>query len=233
MRQLALDLKLADYARFDCYFPGPNQVVVDALKHVAMCEGTEVNWVWGAPGSGRSHLLQATLAAAAVDRCGWIPLQDVNAGASKANLVPGVLEGMGSMQLLCIDDIDVVAGDADWERALFNLFEALRGRRAQLVVSASQSPTNVPFNLRDLASRLASGPTWKLQPLTDEDRKNALKLRAKWHGLKLPEETAEFLLRRVARDNAKLFMLLEKLDGAALAAQRRLTIPFVKEVLEL
>jgi len=88
------------------------------------------------------------------------------------------------------------------------------------------------IRLRDLASRLASGPTWKLQSMRDEDQLAALQLRSRWRGLELPDEVGQFLLRRTDRSSAALFALLDKLDQAALTAQRRLTVPFVKSVLE-
>jgi len=229
MRQLALDLQLADYARFDSFYAGPNQIVVEALRQAAGNRVAQVAWIWGAPGSGRSHLLQAAVAAAAEKNhaCAWLPLSDTSA------IAPGMLEGMGQLDLVCIDDIDVIAGQSRWELPLFGLFEALRENNARLIVTASASPANVVFELRDLASRLASGPTWKLKALDDADQLEALKLRAHWRGLELPDETGRYLLRRVERGNLALFALLDELDSAALTAQRRLTVPFVREVLGL
>ncbi len=229
MRQLALDLRLADYARFDSYYPGPNQILLEALKQAATMPGAQVIWLWGAPGSGRSHLLQACVAAASADNyaCAWLPLAETD------TLTPEMLEGMGTLDLICIDDIDTIAGRPDWEQALFGLFEALREHDSRLIVSAATAPSSAGFQLRDLGSRLASGPTWKLKALSDADQLAALKLRARWRGLELPDETGRYLLRRVERSSAALFAMLDELDSAALAAQRRLTIPFVKQVLGL
>jgi DnaA family protein len=229
MRQLALDLQLADYARFDSYYPGPNDVVVRALREVAISPASQIIWLWGAQGSGRSHLLQAAVAAAAdTDQsCAWLPLSD------SVEITPAMLDGMGSLGLVCIDDVDAVAGNPAWEQALFRLYEDLREHKGRLLVSASMAPASVDYALRDLASRLASGPTWKLKPLSDVDRLAAVQLRARWRGLDLPEDTGHYLLRRVERGNLALFGMLDELDAAALAAQRKLTIPFVKQVLKL
>ena len=229
MRQLALDLQLADYARFESYFPGPNLVVAEALRQAATVPGAQVIWLWGPAGSGRSHLLQACIAAAAAINsiCAWLPLGDAS------SLAPQMLDGMGALNLVCIDDVDKIAGQADWEQALFILFEDLREHGARLIVAASAAPGNVEFRLRDLASRLASGPTWKLKRLSDDDQLAALQMRARWRGLELPDDTGSYLLRRVERSNAALFAMLDQLDAAALTAQRRLTIPFVREVLAL
>jgi DnaA family protein len=229
MRQLALDLKLADYARFESYFPGPNQIATQALEQLAANSRAGVMWLWGVPGTGRSHLLQAVIAAAAAsDRaCAWLPLAD------NRELAPGLLDGLGNLELVCIDDVDAVAGHADWEQRLFRLFEDLRERNAGLVVAASAAPAAAGFKLKDLESRLASGPVWKLTALSDAEQMEALQLRAHWRGFELPDDTVRYLMRRVQRSNEALFALLDELDSEALRAQRRLTIPFVKEVLGL
>jgi DnaA family protein len=227
MQQLALDLQLADYALFDTFYAGSNAAVVNAIKRAATEAGQQVHWIWGAPGSGRSHLLQAAVAeaGAAGCACAWLPL-------GNDDLAPGMLEGMGGLDLLCVDDVDAVAGDAAWERALFAVFEELRANNGRLLVTAATAMHESGIRLRDLASRLASGPTWKLQTMSDEDQLAALQLRSRWRGLELPDEVGQFLLRRTSRSSAALFSLLDRLDQAALTAQRRLTIPFVKSVLD-
>jgi DnaA family protein len=228
MQQLALDLKLADFALLDTFHAGPNVAVLSAVRHAATESGQQVAWIWGADGSGRSHLLQAAVAAAAAagHACAWLPL------ATEYLLSPGMLEGMGGLDLLCVDDVDVIAGEAEWERALFRVFEELRNNNGRLLVTASTPANEVPFKLPDLASRLASGPTWKLHSMNDEDLLAALQLRSHWRGLELPDETGDYLLRRVERSSTALFTLLDKLHQAALVAQRRLTVPFVRSVLE-
>jgi len=226
MRQLALDLKLADYALFETFYAGPNAPVVEAVRQAATVNSPQVHWLWGRAGAGRSHLLQAAVAAAskAGQRSAWLPMTDTA-------MRPAMLDGMGSLDLLCVDDVDRVAGDADWEHALFAVFEELRNHQGRLLVSGSVPAAEAGFGLRDLASRLASGPTWKLQVLEDQGRLAALQLRSRWRGLVLPDETGQFLLRRVDRSNQALFALLDRLDEAALRQQRRLTVPFVKTVL--
>jgi len=226
MQQLALDLQLADYALFDTFYVGPNAAVLSAVKQAATESGPQVHWIWGAPGSGRSHLLQAAVAAAgdAGHACAWLPL-------ANNSLEPAMLEGMGGLDLLCVDDVDSVAGDNAWERALFAVFEELRANNGRLLVTAAMAMPESGIRLRDLASRLASGPTWKLQSMGDEEQLAALQLRSNWRGLDLPDEAGQFLLRRTDRSSTALFLLLDKLDQAALTAQRRLTVPFIKSVL--
>jgi DnaA family protein len=228
MQQLALDLKLADFAVFETFYPGSNAAALAAVRQAVTASGSQVVWFWGRQGCGRSHLLQAAVAAAAAEgrACAWLPLGD------DAGVVPGMLEGMGQLDLLCVDDIDAIAGQADWERALFGVFEDLRNNNGRLLVTASAPPAEVAFDLPDLASRLASGPVWKLHTLDDEALLAALQQRSEWRGLDLPEETARFLLRRIERSSAAVFGLLDRLDQEALSQQRRLTVPFVKSVIE-
>ena len=229
MRQLALDLKLADYARFDTFYAGPNGMVLTALKTAADSAGPGVDWLWGMTGSGRSHLLQACVEAAseAGRAASWLPLGE------DGELVPEMLEGLGYLDLICLDDVDAVAGDPAWERALFNISETAKTGHGRVICSASAPPAAAGFELRDLESRLAAGPVWKLLPLEDAELVAALQLRARWRGLELPDDTCRFLMRRVPRSSQVLFALLDQLDGAALESQRRLTIPFVKEVIDL
>jgi DnaA family protein len=227
MRQLALDIRLDDYAVFTSFHAGPNSLAVANLQAAAGGAGAPVVWVWGAPGSGRSHLLQATVARAH-DRgaaTAYLPLATLRRRAAS------IIEGMGGLDLLAVDDAPAVAGDDEWERALFRLYEELCSRGARLIAAGHAPPTHAGFVLRDLASRFAAGAIYRLEELADDQHLAALQLRARWRGFELPEDTARYLLSRVQRDAASLFRLLDRLDLEALAAQKRLTIPFVKTVL--
>ena len=144
---------------------------------------------------------------------------------------PEMLDGLAQRRLICIDDIEAVAGDEHWETALFALYNEATANHCALVVAASQAPRSSEFRLADLKSRLGQLPTYQLEVLGDSDTQRALQLRARHRGLDLPDDTAQFLLNRSRRDMASLYELLDKLDSEALRAQRRLTIPFVKDVL--
>ena len=144
---------------------------------------------------------------------------------------PGILEGLDERDVVCIDDLDRVAGNNDWEVALFNLFNDLLDNDGQLVVSATAAPRESGFGLPDLASRMSRLPVFQLRSLDEGELAAALQLRARHRGLELPDETATYLLKRSRRDMASLYNLLDKLDLEALRAQRRLTVPFVRSVL--
>jgi len=230
MRQLPLDVRLADYARFDTFYEGRNAEAVHELQAVLDRPPQRVVWLWGSQESGKSHLLQALLAEADQRglRSAWLPLAEFK----ESGMDPEMLEGMGAFELVCIDDVDRIAGDDAWERAVFRLFEELSNQNARLVVSASVAPKSAAFNLPDLQSRMNWGGVLRLQSLSDEDSIGALKKRASHRGLELPDDTAAYLLSRVNRSPRTLFSLLDRLDQEALVAQRRLTIPFVRQVIE-
>ncbi len=226
MNQLVLPLRLADHAVFDSFFAVGNEVLIATLIETAAGQDGHGCWLWGGSATGKTHLLQATC-----DRAGdtsvYIPLSVFRDAG------PEILEGMAARQIVCIDDVDAVAGDADWEAALFNLCNQVSDSGGQLVLSARSTPRESRFELADLRSRLSRLPIFHLRPLDDEQRVAALQLRAEHRGFELPGETARYLLKRSKRDMASLFDVLDKLDLESLRAQRRLTIPFVRDALQL
>ena len=225
--QLPLGLELRDSARFDGFFAGPNREAVDSLLLAAAGQGESLVYIAGPAGMGKTHLLQAACHHAAGNRRAstYLPMQQL------FELAPAVLEGMEQMDLVCLDDVQLMAGDEAWEHGLFNLFNRLREAGGSLLVAGEQRPGLTGFCLPDLVSRLGWGVTYVLRPLDDADMLAALSCRAAGRGLELPEEAASFLLKRIPRDPASVFNLLDRLDEASMIEQRRLTIPFVKSVL--
>ena len=221
MEQLPLPVRLRDSAVFDTFEPGPNGAVVAWLAD-SQRPGPAA-WRWGAAGCGKSHLLQATCAAR--PGAAYLPAAELLPAG------PDALAGWGERGLVCIDDVDRLLGGRDWELALFALFNALWERGGCLVVSAAVAPAALVFHLPDLASRLAWGGVFHLLPLDDEARVAALRRRAAHRGLELPEDVARYLMRRLPRDMRALCDWLDRLDTASLAAGRRLTTPFVREVI--
>ena len=224
MRQLPLGVRLSDRARLASFAPGPNAEALAALGALLAPGGAGALWLWGPRGSGRSHLLQA--ACAEVGGAGYFPLEEL------ADLGPDALSGAGGLGLIAIDDVQRVAGDGAWERALLFLFREVEAGGGRLLIAASSAPRHAGFALPDLASRLAATTVHALQPLDEAGQRDALRLRAAVRGLELPEETARYLQRRHPRDMPTLLALLEKLDVEALSAQRRLTIPFIRQALD-
>jgi DnaA family protein len=226
--QLPLGLALQDSARFDSYFPGLNREALQHLQLAASGKGENLVYLAGARGVGKTHLLQAAChSASQCERTSaYLPLQEF------PDLAPTVLEGLEQLDLVCLDDVSAIAGQADWERSVFNLFNRVRAAGGTLLVAGERRPDQSDLALPDLASRLGWGLTYTLKPLSDDDVIASLAKRAQGRGLELPEDTAQFMLRRLPRDLPTLFALFDTLDTASLIEQRRLTIPFVKAVLD-
>lgn len=228
--QLPLGVRLRDDATFANYYPGANAAALGYVER--LCEA-DAGWtesliyLWGGEGVGRSHLLQA--ACLRFEQRGesavYLPLAEVAEHGTE------LLDNLEQCELVCLDDLDAVAGRADWEEALFHLFNRLRDSGRRLLLSAACPPRELPIGLADLQSRLTLALVFQMHSLSDEDKLRALQLRASRRGLHLTDEVGRFILTRGERSMSALFDLLERLDQASLQAQRKLTIPFLKEVL--
>lgn len=227
-KQLPLSLPLDRNASLTQFIAGPNGEALHSLKALINGEQTQPILFWGSDGCGKSHLLQA--ACLELDSAGlsavYLPLQEV------ISLPPQLLEGLEGLDLVAIDDLQLAAGNAAWEEALFDLYNRLKDSRTRLLLSCDQSPSELPLQLPDLRTRLAWGLIYPLKSLSDEEKLDALRQRAEARGLTLAEDVGRYLIRRAPRDLNSLFSLLERLDQASLAAQRRLTVPFVRTVMQ-
>jgi len=226
MQQLPLGVRLPDRAVFASFLPARNGQVVEHLRRVADGQLAGTSWVCGPQGSGKTHLLQAVSAqASATMQTGYIPLRDLG------RLGVGVLEGLRGLQCLCVDDLQEVVGQREWERALFSVLQGIEEGGGRLVAAAEVPPALMTWALPDLGSRFSASAVFQLRVLDEAEQQAALQLRARLRGVELPEETSRWLQRHYPRDMHKLYELLDTLDQAALVAQRRLTVRFIREVL--
>ena len=228
MSQLALPLKLQDHAVFDSFHVAGNDELVSFLLEITASRRGPGCFIWGPAASGKTHLLQAVC-----ERMGnqsvYLPLGEPGEyGDTGAE----VLSGLAGRQFVCLDDLYGVIGQPEWELALFDLWNQIVDNAGVLIVASNAPPKNSGIFLADLESRLSRLPVFHSRELDEVDRIKALQLRARFRGLDLPDDTAAFLLSRSRRDMSSLYRLLDKLDTEALIAKRRLTIPFVREVLK-
>ena len=184
-------------------------------------------FLWGFADTGKSHLLQAACQCAADSgvSIAYLPLKEIG------DLQSEMFTGLEQLSLVCIDDVQVLAGNRQCEEALFHLYNRMRDAGSKMIVTGNAAPSALPVELADLRSRLSWGPVFHLLELNDENKIQALQLRAKTRGFELTEDVGLFLIRRSARDMVSLFTLLDKLDEASLAQHRRLTIPFVRDLI--
>ena len=218
--QLALAVQLQQSPSFDNFFPGPNEASVQVLR----AQGTPAIWLYGATASGKTHLLRAAVNAAG-DGARYLCVRD-NPDVSAAMIVADETPG-----LLALDDIDTRLADADWALALLRMIDQRRARGLRLLFSAGRAIARLELALPDLRTRFEAMMLLGLKPLRETDRRALLRLHASARGLELPEDAMGGLLVHLQRDAGTLIAALEMLDQAALTAKRRLTLPFVQQVL--
>lgn len=222
---MALPIAVGDKASFDNYWVGHNTELVAAIQSSIRKGEPRLLYFYGSNGAGKSHLLFAAMRFAKEEilNSSYISLLDRYAS-------PSMLDVVDVHHLVCIDDVQAWAGDSDKERALFTLFEQVKQKGGQLLVSASQPANNSGFGLKDLVSRLSSGLIYAVHGLNEDQQFEAIKLRAHQRGLKISDETVKYLLRRSSRDNTALFTILDEIDRASLIEKRRITIPFLQRM---
>lgn len=225
--QLPLPVRLPDDASFANFHAHARAALaLGALREALARPGSRV-FLHGAPGSGRTHLLQACCHAleARGEAFVYLPL------AALAAYPPAeVLAGLETSALVCLDDLDAVAGAPGWEEQLFHLCNRLAGTR--LLVAARQPPAALGIALADLRSRLQAMLVLAVGEPADEDKRAALMLRASNRGLVLEPEVARYILSRAPRGMGELIGVLERLDQRSLAAGRRLSVPFVRDAMQ-
>ena len=220
--QLPLNIRPRDDATFDNYIV---QARVQAV-HLAVGGSLERLLFMHGPGDGgKSHLLQA--ACHACDGVAlYLPLTAV------ADMAPAaLLDGVEHSALICLDDLQSVAGDHDWERALFNLYNAVQMADSRLLIAANAPPASLSIAMPDLRSRLASMLVYSVPAPGDEERQEILIGRARRRGLAMPKEVARYIGHRAGRSMGELMVVLEELDRASLTYQRALSVPFVRQVM--
>jgi DnaA family protein len=218
--QIPLALGIRERPGFDLFVTGENREVVESIRNISR----GAMYLWAQPGNGVSHLLLAACMQANEQgkQVAYIPL------AEHSQINPQVLENLDTMNMVCIDDIDAVAGMPAWEQPLLHLYNRLRDKGCMMLLGAHCGPQTVAFQLPDLKSRMSWDLVYHLKPLNDHEKIEVLQRRAKARAFDLPTEVAEYLVNRVRRDLPSLIALLDELEKATLAEQRKLTIPFVK-----
>lgn len=225
--QLLLPFSKYDPLEFDLYLSAGNQLIVEHIIRQASGEETKNIFLWGETGVGKSHLLQAACHLASQKQLTsvYIPFNKLE------EFVPDMLHDLHVLDLVCIDDVDRIAGRKEWEFAVFNLFNQCKETNVPLLMSALINPVACAIELDDLRSRFTWDYVYHLQSLGDEEKIKALQLRADYRGFEIPNDVAEYLLKHIPRDTPSIFNWLDKLDNSSLIAQKKLSIPFVRDLL--
>jgi len=228
MEQQVLAFKSLRGYSFSDYLCASNLQTVELLKHFVSTSHHRSAFLWGNSGLGKTHLLHAACQLAADLDIGaqYIPLTQWKSQS------PTILRGLEQSDLLCIDDIDQVAGAQDWETAMFHLFNDTLEHSHRLLFSANNTPDAIQISLADLQSRLSSGLTLHLNDHDEESKQQVLKFRAGQMGMRIPDNVSRYLMNRYHRDLPTLWALLDKLDQETMSRQRSITLPFVKQLIE-
>ncbi|WP_140910075.1 DnaA regulatory inactivator Hda [Cognatiluteimonas lumbrici] len=224
-RQLPLALRYPPDQRLETYVDAPAGVL-GQLRALAAGSG-EGLYLAGPAGAGKTHLALATCAASEAGgrRAAYLPLKSARGRLRDA------LEALDEATLVALDGLEAIAGARDDEVALFDFHNRARAAGTGLLYVAQAAPDALPLSLPDLRSRLAQCARVLLSPPDEARRRAVLGERARRRGLVLEPAALDWLLRRAGRDLAGLTALLDRLDQASLAAQRRLTVPFLRQVL--
>ncbi len=209
------------------FLPGENQTLLKLLRSISNNELHHCIYLWGASGTGKTHLLQAVCKQANELNLhvGYIPLKQLH------DLSVEILHDLGALDIVCIDDLERISGQPEWQQGLTWLYNELRDNGHSLIISADISPTNILLEIEDLKSRLGWDLVYQIKPADDQLKVQILKQKAKGRSFDLGDDVIEFLIRRVDRDLVSLVNILDQIDHASLAAKRKVTIPFVKSLI--
>lgn len=223
--QLPLALRWPAHQRFQTFLVEGTGPLLDLLQDPA--SGDPI-FICGPHASGKTHLLIAACAhaSAAGQVAQYLDLARFAEGSEDG------IRALGGSDLLAMDNVDSIAGNSASEHALFDLYNRCRAEGTRLLFAAQDTPGSLGLTLPDLVSRLASSTQWSLRPLDEAGRRTVLRERAAQRGIALEDEVMDWLFNRHSRDLSTLTSLLERIDRAALAAKRRVTVPFLRQLLD-
>jgi DnaA family protein len=225
--QIPLQLEPRRPDRFDEFVAGSNENAMAAVMQLLDEPGGSL-FLSGPEGSGKSHLLNALCHEARENGLAafYIALKRLPEEAAAS------LEGLQVLDLVCVDDLDSVAGNPVWETALFACFNEVRAAHGRLLVSSRQPLAALELCLPDLASRLAWGVRQNLRLPADDGKLQILEQRARALRIDLPADVQNYLLKHSKRDMSSLLLALERLKDAAFVGKRKITVPLAREILK-
>ncbi|MBV1905108.1 MAG: DnaA regulatory inactivator Hda [Pseudomonadales bacterium] len=229
--QIPLLFPLRCEATFDNFVALKNKELTERLLKLVdekPTTGVQTIWLWGEPGVGCSHLLNACchLLSEKGRRVGYIPSRDWN-------LQTDSLAGYQNFDMVAIDDIDLWLNRSAPERSLIELYQSLQISSGILLLAAHKPPADLDYAFADMASRFIAAETYRVLDLSDIGKMLFVQSEAKRRGIDLEDGVASFMLTRCSRQLQELVSLLNKLDSESLALKRKVTIPFLKQVLDL
>lgn len=226
-QQIPLPLSQFQPLEFSNFISADNNAAATVVESIANAENNERLYLWGNQGVGKSHLLQAACKRAADQqmRVAYLPLKLLRQESADC------IHGLDAMALLAIDDIELIAGQPEWEEALLHLYNRIKANGASLIISSTENPLSSSVELPDLKSRLSWGLEFRLSEISDEQKIQVLQSDAHQRGFELSDDVGRYLITRVDRNLDHLMQLLKRIDEFSLTEQRRVTIPFIRELI--
>jgi DnaA family protein len=225
--QLPLPLRQPGTEGLERFIAYGNEPLVAALRLWTRGGGEPYLYIHGAPSGGKTQLLLC-----AAEEARKQGLDVVYVALDTHGLTPEVLDQLEHCDGVLLDALQACAGDSDWERSLFNLYNCLRDRQGQLLVAARVPASQLRIKLADLASRLSAGASFNLKPLDDDGLFRFLQVGGKQRGLDLSDAVIRYVLTHCPRDPQILAQLLDRVDHVALAEQRQPTIHLVSKLVQ-
>ena len=230
-RQLTLGVTLNTQQQLSNFSYSGAPALARTVDQLLLSEQADSVYVFGAQGVGKSHLLQGcVLKAQEMGR------EAVYISCSELVQIPthqasDCLAGLENNELVCVDDIDCLVADSHWAQAWFHLYNKLMQQGNHLVMSATSNPRTIDCSLNDLRSRLQLANVFQLNALDEVASGRLLQAKAKQKGLQLTDEQVAYIFSRSPRGLANLLVVLDLLDSASWHEKRRITIPFIKQVM--
>lgn len=225
--QLPLALRYPPDQRLESFIAAPPGAIAQLHE---LAQAREADWLYlaGATGTGKTHLALALCAAAdeAGRRAAYLPL------TAASGRLRDALDALEGNDVLALDGLEAIAGNRDDQIALFDFHNRARSAGVNLLYTARDVPDILPLVLPDLRSRLSQNARILLHPLDDASRAEVLRDRAQRRGLVLEEAAIDWMLSRTERNLASLVALLDRLDRESLAAHRKITVPFLRRVMD-
>jgi len=229
--QLLLPVTINSSQTFSSFVTPENvqNVMTNEISRAVESDDFVALYLAGSDGSGKTHLLTSCCHHAnEVGKSSMLlPLEQV------VDSSPDLILGLENVEVVCVDNIEAISNNREWETAIFNLFNALQQNNATIIFTALDVPTKIQISLPDLASRLQWGTLFQIPTLSEQDKSRALVQHAHFMGFELTEDVAKFMLNRLPRKMSFLMQALNTLAKQSIEKQRKVTVPFVKHVLEI
>ena len=227
IRQIALPLSLDRQYSFENFISDRADLIIASLKALIQGDGEAQIGLWGTTASGKTHLLNAS---ADYARQKSVVLQIYDA-KQLLQCDANEFEGFSHCDVLAIDNLDAIAGNAEWEACFYQVINRCRDGDYRFVFAMAHRPEDLETTLDDFRSRLQWGLMLQLPSSDDIEIRQILRKRAQLIGIELAEDVISYLMTHHARNLATQMAILQRLDGASLSQQRKVTIPLIKQAL--